>query len=185
MIWRRNFSLSSPRWWNRRIATKRQLPLYRTLRMSNSSATATMPLLNQNRACQKLWKIFLIGWIYWQLTLTELTKLSMRCSTTVTNNYNLKIVGVPLISESESAQDTAELCVKLFSGLGVDVSTSEINIVHRVPPWGTSTGNGNRRQPNLIICKFTRRTTQDTVLGSRGNVCRITTEDLDLPSCWN
>ena len=36
--------------------------------------------------------------------------------------YNLKIVGVPLISESESAQDTAELCVKLFSGLGVDVS---------------------------------------------------------------
>ena len=42
--------------------------------------------------------------------------------------YNLKIVGVPLISESESAQDTAELCVKLFSGLGVDVSISEIDI---------------------------------------------------------
>ena len=57
----------------------------RTHRMSNSSATATMPLLSQNRACQKLWKIFLVGWIYWQLTLTELTKLSMRCSTTVTN----------------------------------------------------------------------------------------------------
>jgi len=36
--------------------------------------------------------------------------------------YNLKIVGVPLISESKSAQDTTELCVKLFSGLGVDVS---------------------------------------------------------------
>ena len=37
---------------------------YRTHRMSNSSVTATMPLLSQNRACQKLWKIFLIGWIY-------------------------------------------------------------------------------------------------------------------------
>ena len=94
--------------------------------------------------------------------------------------YNLKIVGVPLISESESAQDTAELCVKLFSGLGVDVSTSEINIAHRVPQRDTSTGN--RRQPNPIICKFTRGMTQDTVLASRGNAKRLTTEDLDLPS---
>ena len=44
--------------------------------------------------------------------------------------YNLKIVGIPLISERESVQDTAELCVKLFSGLGVDVSMSEIDIAH-------------------------------------------------------
>ena len=81
---------------------------------------------------------------------------------------------------SESAQDTAELCVKLFSGLGVDVSTSEINIAHRVPQRDTSTGN--RRQPNPIICKFTRGMTQDTVLASRGNAKRLTIEDLDLPS---
>ena len=81
---------------------------------------------------------------------------------------------------SESAQDTAELCVKLFSGLGVDVSTSEINIAHRVLQRDTSTGN--RRQPNPIICKFTRGMTQDTVLASRGNAKRLTTEDLDLPS---
>ena len=94
----------------------------------------------------------------------------------------MKIVGVPLISESESAQDTAELCVKLFSGLGVDVSISEIDIAHRVPQRDTSTGNGNRRQPNPIICKFTRRMTRDTVLASRGNASRLTTEDLDLPS---
>ena len=91
-------------------------------------------------------------------------------------------MGVPLISESESAQDTAELCVKLFSGLGVNVSTSEINIAQRVPSRGTSTGNGNWRQPNPIICKFTRRMTQDTVLASRGNTSWLTTEDLDLPS---
>ena len=31
--------------------------------------------------------------------------------------YNLKIVGVPLLSEKESTQDTAELCAKLFTGL--------------------------------------------------------------------
>ena len=42
----------------------------------------------------------------------------------------LNIVGVPLISERGSAQDTAELCVKLFSGLGVDISMSEIDIAH-------------------------------------------------------
>ena len=71
-------------------------------------------------------------------------------------------MGVPLISESESAQDTAELCVKLFSGLGVDVSISEIDIAHRVPQRDTSTGNGNRREPKPIICKFTRRMTRDT-----------------------
>jgi len=59
--------------------------------------------------------------------------------------YNLKIVGVPLISERESAQDTAELCVKLFTGLGVDISLSEIDIAHRAPQRDTSTGNGNRR----------------------------------------
>ena len=96
--------------------------------------------------------------------------------------YNLKIVGVPLISESESAQDIAELCVKLFSGLGVNVSIWEIDIAHRVPQRDTSTGNGNRRQPNPLICKFTRRMTRDTVLASRGNASRLTTEDLDLPS---
>ena len=121
--------------------------------------------------------------------------------------YNLKIVGVlacvqtsplPIFSEgggtsvhrigrssylrSESAQNTAELCVKLFSGLGVDVSISEIDIAHRVPQRDTSTDNCNLRQPNPIICKFTRRMTRDTVLASRGNPSRLTTEDLDLPS---
>ena len=83
---------------------------------------------------------------------------------------------------SESAQDTAELCVKLFSGLGVDVSISEIDIAHRVPQRDTSTGNGNRRQPNPIIFKCTRKMTRDTVLASRGNASRLTTKDLDLPS---
>ena len=96
--------------------------------------------------------------------------------------YNLKIVGVPLISERESAQDTAELCVKLFTGLGVDISLSDIDIAHRVPQRNTSTGYGNRSRPNPVICKFTRRMIRDKVLASRGNTSRITTECLDLPS---
>ena len=96
--------------------------------------------------------------------------------------YNLKIVGVPLISDRESAQDTAELCVKLFTGLGVDILLSDIDIAHRVPQRNTSSGNGNRSRPNPIICKFTRRMIRDKVLASRGNTSRITTECLDLPS---
>lgn len=96
--------------------------------------------------------------------------------------YNLKIVGVPPISESESANDTAELCVKLFCGLGVDVSMSEIDIAHRVPHRDTSTDNGNQRQPNPIICKFTRRMIRDTVPASRGSTSQLTTESLDLPA---
>lgn len=96
--------------------------------------------------------------------------------------YNLKIMGVPLISDRESAQDTAELCVKLFTGLGVDILLSDIDIAHRVPQRNTSSGNGNRSRPNPIICKFTRRMIRDKVLASRGNTSRITTECLDLPS---
>ena len=46
--------------------------------------------------------------------------------------YNLKIVGVPHINENESAEDTANLYLKLFSSLGNDISASNIDIAHRV-----------------------------------------------------
>ena len=71
--------------------------------------------------------------------------------------YNLKIVGVPQINENESAEDTANLCLKLFSSLGNDISSSDIDIAHRVLQRNATTDNGRRRQPNAIICKFTRR----------------------------
>ena len=53
--------------------------------------------------------------------------------------------------------------------------------MHRVPQPDTWTGNGHRRQLNPIVCKFTRRMIRDTVLASRGNASRLTTDDLDLP----
>ena len=96
--------------------------------------------------------------------------------------YNLKIVGVPLISESESAQDTAELCVKLFSGLGVDVSPCQRSTLltgFHSEIFQLVTATEDSEPDN---CKFTRRMTRDTVLASRGNASRLTTEDLDLPS---
>ena len=47
--------------------------------------------------------------------------------------YNLKIVGVPHVGETESSKETVELCVKLFSALGVETPISDIDIAHRVP----------------------------------------------------
>ena len=73
--------------------------------------------------------------------------------------------------------------VKLFSGIGVDVSISDIDIAHRVPQRNTTNSNGRqRRQPNSIICKFTRRLVRDKVLAARNNASQLTVYNLELPS---
>ena len=46
--------------------------------------------------------------------------------------YNLKIVGVPQIKENESAYEITNLCRKMFSALGNDISALEIEIAHRI-----------------------------------------------------
>ena len=94
--------------------------------------------------------------------------------------YNLKIVGVPQINENESSEDTANLCLKLFSVLGNDISAYDIDIAHRVPQRNATIDNGRRRQPNAIIYKFTRRMARDKVLASRRNTTQLTTEALGL-----
>ena len=71
--------------------------------------------------------------------------------------YNLKIVGVPLVIENESAEDTANLCLKLFSALGNDISVYDIDIAHRVPQRNATIDNSRRKQPNAIICKKEER----------------------------
>ena len=90
--------------------------------------------------------------------------------------YNLKIVGVPQINENESAEDTANLCLKLFSSFGNDISASDIDIAHRVRLRNATTDNGHRRQLNAIICKFTRRMSREKLLASRRNTTQLTTE---------
>ena len=94
--------------------------------------------------------------------------------------YNLKIVGVPLVNENESAEDTANLCLKLFSALGNDIPVYDIDTAHRVPQRNATTDNGRRRQSNAIICKFTRRMARDKVLASRRNTSQLTSEALGL-----
>ena len=97
--------------------------------------------------------------------------------------YNVKIIGVPQVNEKESSEEPAELCVKLFSGIGVDVSISDIDIAHRVPQRNTTNSNGRqRRQHNSIICRFTRRLVRDKVLTARNNASQLTVYNLELPS---
>ena len=46
------------------------------------------------------------------------------------------------ISENESKHETANLCLELFSGLDIDVVTSDIHIARQVPRRNKNTSNG-------------------------------------------
>ncbi|CAB4032092.1 Hypothetical predicted protein, partial [Paramuricea clavata] len=87
--------------------------------------------------------------------------------------YNIKIVGVPAVAERETAQQTADLRIKLFTALGVeDVSISDIDTAHRVPSRLASS------RPKAIICKFVRRLAKDKVMAARRAVGKLNAEQL-------
>ena len=66
--------------------------------------------------------------------------------------FNIKIVGMPIVAEREHHEQTANLCLQLFSALGVKgVSIQDIDTAHRVPSMKPS------NRPNAIVCKFVRR----------------------------
>ena len=74
---------------------------------------------------------------------------------------------MPQHDENESAEYTAELCLKLFTALGADVSMQDIDITHRIPA---------RRQtgrPNAIVCKFVRRLAKERVFAVRKQINNI------------
>ena len=81
--------------------------------------------------------------------------------------YNVKIVGLPELSEQESYSQTSDLCVKLFSDMGADVSLHDIDIAHRVPQR-----NATARAPKPIICKFVRRLSKEAVMARRNDACK-------------
>ena len=63
--------------------------------------------------------------------------------------FNIKIVGMPMVAEREHPEQTANLCLQLFSALGVKgVSIQDIDTAHRVPSMKPS------NRPNAIVCKF-------------------------------
>ena len=110
----------------------------------------------------------------------ELTMKLMTCCFIVIST-NLKIISVPHVNEKESAEETVDLCVKLFSGIGVDVSISDIDFADRLTQRNTQSSNGpQRRQPNSVICMFTRRLVCDKVLAARNNASQLTVYNLEL-----
>ena len=93
--------------------------------------------------------------------------------------YNLKIVGFPQANDIESSEDTAELCLHLFSCLGVDgITLNDIDIAHRVQIRAIDAAN----KPKPIICKFTRRLSKEKVMAARRASRNTSPEDLGLPS---
>ena len=80
---------------------------------------------------------------------------------------NVKIVGMPELSEQESYSQTSGLCVKLFSDMGADVSLYDIDIAHCV-----SQRNATAGAPKPIICKFVRRLLKKAVVAQRNDACK-------------
>ncbi|XP_044165681.1 uncharacterized protein LOC114967698 [Acropora millepora] len=81
---------------------------------------------------------------------------------------NVKIVGVPQMSQDESSPITSGLCERLFKAMGSAVSIQDIDTAHRVPT--RNTGNGG---PRPIICRFIRRLSKDNVMNQRRNASRV------------
>ena len=87
--------------------------------------------------------------------------------------FNIKIVGVPTVTESETSQHRADLCLTLFAALGVDqVLLKNIDTAHQVP----SSVASNR--PNAIICKFMRWFARDKAVAAWVGVSNLNAGDL-------
>ena len=102
--------------------------------------------------------------------------------------YNLKITDVPQLKGKETAEETTQLCLKIFSKMGVDVKDSDIDIAHRVPKRSQQYGrqrNSRVQGYNPIICKFVRRVVKERVLAARANINRLNPQDFGLPEGRN
>ena len=77
-------------------------------------------------------------------------------------SFNIKILGVPELSDREKAEDTSNLCVNLFNKMGAEVSIRDIDIAHRV-----SFRDNSRMGPKPIVCKFIRRLARNEVMSKR------------------
>ena len=81
-------------------------------------------------------------------------------ATAFSYQYNLKILGVPQENERETVEKTAELCIRIFHKMEVEVDASDIDIAHRV---SARNQHGRRRQSTRpIICKFVRRAVRES-----------------------
>lgn len=86
--------------------------------------------------------------------------------------YNLKILGLPESSHGrETADVSADLCIRLFKEMGVEVNTYDIDIAHRIPMRNASA------EPKPII---TRRLVRNKVIAARKNATNVRAETIGL-----
>jgi len=90
-------------------------------------------------------------------------------------SYNIKLVGVPEVKQRETADETLQLCMRIFNTIGAEIHPYDLDIAHRVPSRNASDG-----RPKPIICKFTRRIARERVMASRREVNRIVPADIGL-----
>ena len=90
--------------------------------------------------------------------------------------YNIKIVGLPETSMQESASETSAMCLNLFKAAGVDISTHDIDIAHRISTRIATSG----LRP--VICKFTRRIIKEQVMNNCKDTCKISATSIGLPA---
>ncbi|PFX13675.1 hypothetical protein AWC38_SpisGene22222 [Stylophora pistillata] len=90
--------------------------------------------------------------------------------------YNVKIVGVPQLSQDESSASTSELCDCLFKAIGSAVSIHDIDTAHRVPTRSNDNGG-----PRPIICRFIRRLSKDDVMNHKRNASKVAPSAVGLP----
>lgn len=90
--------------------------------------------------------------------------------------YNIKILGITQTARTETAQETTELCLKLFSLIGTNVTEQDIDIAHRVP---NKRNSNSPPRPPTIICTFTRRLAKESVMRARKEIAKIEWEKAD------
>ena len=72
--------------------------------------------------------------------------------------------------------DTSNLCVKLFSEMGANVSLQDIDVAYRVPQRKTQ-----RDTPKPIVCKFVRRLAKEAGMARRNEARRVNLTNLGFP----
>ena len=91
--------------------------------------------------------------------------------------FNIKVIGLPLLAAKETTEQTANLCLQLFHQMGVkDVSINDIDIAHRVPSRNPS------NRPDAVVCKFVRRMVKEKIMASRKTIRNITAQQLGFSS---
>ena len=89
--------------------------------------------------------------------------------------YNVKIVGVPVVCSDNAASTTSKLCVNLFKEMGENISIQDIDTAHRVPQ------RNNAGNPKPIVCRFVRRLVKESLMFHWKEISDVTPAAVGLP----